>query len=155
LVIPYYGVQQYNFEITKTGETTATMAVSNLFSPYIDGRSLLVEVRQINSNVQNLQSISPLSQVIFRDYSFDTTVMIQQGINVTKDVSNLQQDQWYSWTLIPAYNAVGNAAVGSYILSAPSIIIQNNITFYNSFLDLRAFKICKWNKDDGCVGGIH
>jgi len=156
-VVPYYNVQPYNFTITKTGENSANVVVSNIFSPYLTGRNVLMEVRQISSNVEDLQSVSPLSKIIYSDGSFSSTTTIDMNTTITRSVSNLQQDQWYLWNVIPAYNAVGIAAVGSYISPISSVFIQgqNGDSYQGSYLDLRSFKVCQWDTTSGCQGGFH
>jgi len=159
-VIPYYSVQPYKFQIIQNTSNSATLQVSNIWSQYLDQRNVLVEVRQMNGNVQNLQLLSPLSEVIFHDDSFSDTTVIQQGVTINRVISDLEQDKWYIWTVIPAYSGAGTAAVGTYIQFASSLDIANNNTtttqmYTNTYLDLRAFKTCKWDNNNGCEGGIH
>jgi len=157
-VIPYHSVQNYQFNVSRTGDSTATVVVENLWSDYIDGRSFLMEVREINSGIQDLQQVSPLSQCIFCDSYFSDTTLLERNTSVTRYVTNLQNNQWYVWILIPAYNAVGNAAVGTYLSLQSSITTRNgNITniYLDAYLDLRSFKICQWDQDMGCEQSIH
>jgi len=158
--ITYRSVQQYNFNITRTGNNEALLQVSNLWGEYLNGRNVLVEVREIGEDVDNLQSVSPLSKVVFKDSTFDQTTEIRNGTLLNRELSNLKSNTWYLFSVIPAYKAVGTAAIGSYLLSVSSIttnIGDNDTTriFEDAFLDLRSFKTCKWDQDNGCEGGFH
>ena len=61
--------------------------------------------------------------------------------------------------LVTDFEALNTAAVSSYIKHISSIqaIGNNNQTrkYDEAFLDLRAFKTCKWDTGNGCEGGIH
>ena len=57
--------------IIRTTESEAILEVENIWSQYVDGLNVLVEVREISSNVENMQQLSPISKVIFQDGSFD------------------------------------------------------------------------------------
>jgi len=159
--ITYYSVQPYEFNITRITDSEAIVSVSNLWGKYLNGRNVLVEVREIGNNVNNLQTVSPLSKIIFKDSNYDQTTSIENGTIVSRDITNLQNNTWYLFAVLPAYEAAGTAAEGSYLLSISSITTattggdNTTRTFQDVFLDLRSFKTCKWDIDNGCEGGFH
>jgi len=158
-VFPYYSFQKYNFTIVPTGPNSAKAMVSNIYSSYLDGRNVLLQVRSISSNTKELQNVSPLSPIIYADSSYEDTNTINSNTTlISTEVTNLQQDNWYLWTMIPATNAVGNAAIGNYISSVSSPIFiegNNNVQYQGSFLDLRCFQVCQWNTVNGCQFEFH
>jgi len=158
-VIPYYSVQPYNFTIVRNSDSDATLQVSNIWGQYIDQTNVFVEVREMDSDVQNLQQLSPLTNVIYYDSSFSQVTLLVEGVVVSRNVSDLEQDKWYIWILTPAYDAVGTAATGTYIHNIPSLYASRTsnttVMYNNAYLDLRAFKTCQWDNNNGCEGGIH
>jgi len=162
-VIPYYGVHQYNFSVIRSGDLSAQIQLSDLYSSpfYPQNSHVMVQVNRASGHEKSPLDLSPTSKRVYYDKSYSDATIIAAGTNITRAVENVLQDgQWYMWQAFPSRKGVnGNAYIGRYLSKAHEEVTFLGKQYNDPLLDLRAFKLCKWNKLEGCTpavdGSIH
>jgi len=159
-VAPYYEIQPYAISTIPT-ENSTSLTITNLWnSIYTDpsgkDRNVMVEVREASGQEKYINDLSPLSKVIYKDQEFTSTTILSEGVAITRQIGELEDGKWYMSIVSPSHKGVN----GDAFESRPVITLSNTIDLFNSSqisaIDLRAFKLCKWNSQIGCLpGSIH
>lgn len=165
-VHPYSVLQNYSCEVQPISPTSALFTTTELWSLYYPSdRNVLVQVRTASGGEKNPQDLTAFSQVVFEDKDFEQSepivqrhiqrsiaaTPVVQGNNITREIGDLKDGQWYMWLVIPAYNAAGHAAVGDYLYKTEELSLPDGRTYKDVYVDLRAWTLCKWSKDLGCA----
>jgi len=112
----------------------------------------MVLVYKASGTESNLDDLSPLSAIIFKDsnYNKDTTHLME-GSNITRTVGNLENGDWYMWTVVPAHEAVNKGAYpGTFVKRVENVTLIDGQNLENPYIDLRGYFLCKWNQNQGC-----
>src|SRR5687767_1144323 len=86
---------------------------------------------------------------------------IEIGGTISRTVNNLKDGKWYMWVIGPAAEGLnGDAFEDDYlqeITSENTVTVhfqntsQNDNPLRSGFVDLRAFTLCKWYEQLGCI----
>jgi len=157
-VLPYKAVQNYEFNVTRESENTATLVVQNFWSSYYTDPNVMVQVVQVSGKEQDPRDVSPTSTILQQDEQFGQTTNLALGVNITREINGLVDGNWYMWLVIPTHRGInGDAYPSRYIVIANSVTLSNGISFDRVAIDVRGFKLCQWSQDIGCeaAGAIH
>jgi hypothetical protein len=143
-VIPYSSVQEYNFTISLVN-STAVLDIDNIYSSYYDNLNSMIEIVQAQHPSSTPQSNPPAAHVLYSD-NWDEAYKVTPGFSRMKEIQNLEQNQGYLFILRPAKKA-GDKAVHA----KDRVEYSPETNKSRIYVDLRAFRYCKWDKDIGCI----
>jgi len=164
---PYYQVTPYNVTIERVSTSMAFLNVSqfwpaddgiiseDVFQLYKNGQRVMVIVSEATGQETNPNDLSPFAKQVFRDGSYSDTTSFSLGKSITRNVDNLESDQWYMWMVIPARKGInGEAYIGDYIVRPGEMrLYDGTVISSGDYIDLRGYRLCQWNANIGCKSG--
>lgn len=70
-VIPYYGVSNYTFSISRTGDSAAVLRLNNFTTEYYRDKAVIVQVREVSGTETVITDLSPQAPLIYTDTAED------------------------------------------------------------------------------------
>jgi len=116
----------------------------------------MVEVREASGQEKYINDLSPLSTIVYKDMEFTSTTVLSEGVNISRQISELEDGKWYMYIVSPSHKGVDGEAFET----RPVVTLSKAMDLFNaqiSAIDLRAFKLCQWSSQIGCLstGSIH
>jgi hypothetical protein len=112
-VIPYSGVSNYTFSISRTGETAAVLRLNNFTTDYYKDKAVIVQVREVSGTETVITDLSPQAPLIYTDTALDKgsgtmnwcriSDSLQDISNLSREITDLSVGKWYMWLVLPAY----------------------------------------------------
>eukprot|EP01112_Ceratiomyxa_fruticulosa_P017958 TRINITY_DN5682_c0_g1_i1.p1 TRINITY_DN5682_c0_g1~~TRINITY_DN5682_c0_g1_i1.p1 ORF type:complete len:282 (-),score=25.47 TRINITY_DN5682_c0_g1_i1:34-879(-) len=151
-IAPYSSVVQYSMEITPGDASSANFTTTNLYSPYLDSKHMMTLIREAEGFDDTPRSVDPNSNILHEDTWSKTFVSVPNFVRI-QQVKHLEDGKYYIWIITPASKGLSDNAYPDHYLYHEKSRIVANVELYNekTYIDLRAYGVCKWDQNTGGV----
>jgi len=159
-IIPYHVANpMYFFTINQTSTTSASFDVTDFYSTFYEGKNIrvAVQVYEVPNSDVTPHTIDPWYDMIYSD-NWGATTTVAPDVFIQRNVHNLENNNYYLWTVIPAQNGAGGAYPSTDFLFPIDVGDPMWVDIYNGTLvdtrtsvDVRGYVVCKWEETTGCL----